>query len=107
MRFTSPGFGRQQGQLLERSPTELVLSAPGQPLRVPASTIDTLWTRGTSVKTGAKAGALIGVALGAGLGMAHNTVEAMALGGGIGLGGGGLLGALIGLNIPRWHRQYP
>ena len=108
VRFTSPVFGRQQEQLLERGPTELVLSSPGRPLRVPATTIDTLWTRGTSVKTGAMTGTLIGVALGAGLGMAaHNTTEAMALAGGAGLGGGGLLGALIGLNIPRWHRQYP
>lgn len=114
VRVTGPGLGRQQGQLLERSPSELVLSSPGQPLRIPATTIDTLWTRGTSVKTGAIAGALIGGALGAGLGVLCgemgedcHTGEAIALFGGLGLGGGGLLGALFGLGIPRWHRQYP
>jgi hypothetical protein len=114
VRVTSPGLGRHQGQILERSPTELVLSSPRQPLRLPATTIDTLWTRGTAVKTGAIAGALIGGALGVGLGVLCgeqvedcHTGEAVALFGGIGLGGGGLLGALFGLAIPRWHRQHP
>lgn len=114
VRVTSPGVGRHQGQILESSPTELVLSSLRQPLRLPATTIDTLWTRGTSVKTGAIAGALVGGALGVGLGVLCgeelsdcNTGEAVALFGGIGLGGGGLLGALLGLAIPSWHRQHP
>lgn len=114
VRLTSPGLGRRQGQLLERSATEVVLSSRPQPLRIPATSIDTLWTRGTSVKTGAIAGALIGGALGAGVGVLCgetlsdcNTGEAVLLFGGVGLGGGGLLGALFGLGIPRWQRQYP
>ncbi len=60
VRLASPGLGRRQGRVLERSPTELVLSPEPQPMRVGATSIDTLWTRGTSVKTGAIAGALIG-----------------------------------------------
>ena len=114
VRLTSPGLGRRQGRLIERSPTDLVVSSPVQPLRVPATTIDTLWTRGTSVKTGAIVGALLGGALGAGLGVLCgetqddcNTTGAVALFGGVGLGGGGVLGALVGLGIPRWQRRYP
>lgn len=114
VRVASPGLGRHQGQILESSPTELVLSSPSQPLRLPATTIDTLWTRGRSVKTGAIAGALIGGALGVGLGVLCgeqmsdcNTGEAVALFGGVGLGGGGLVGALLGLAVPGWHRTYP
>lgn len=114
VRFSALGLGRRQGQILERSPTELTLSTKREPLRVPATTIDTLWTRGNSAKTGAIAGALIGGALGVGLGVVCgetmddcNTGEAMLLFGGVGTGGGGLLGALFGSGIPRWHRQYP
>lgn len=114
VRLSSPGTGRQQGRILEHSPAELVVSSQGQALRVPATAIDTLWTRSTSVKTGAIAGALIGVAMGLGLGVLCgesvsdcNTGEAMVLFGGVGLGGGGILGALFGLGIPRWKRQYP
>lgn len=66
------------------------------------------------MKTGAIAGALIGGALGAGVGVLCgetlsdcNTGEAVLLFGGVGLGGGGLLGALLGLGIPRWQRQNP
>jgi hypothetical protein len=33
--------------------------------------------------------------------------ELMLLTGGVGLAGGALLGGLIGLAIPKWHRQYP
>jgi hypothetical protein len=100
VRLSSPTLGRRQG--LERSSNELVLSSQSQPLRVPATTIDTLWRRGTSIKTGAIAGALIGGALGVGLGVACgelgedcNTGEAIALFGGLGMGGGGILGALV------------
>jgi hypothetical protein len=114
VRLTSSGVGRRQGRLLEHGPTELVVSAGARPLRIPATMIDTLWTRGNSAKTGAIVGALIGGALGTGLGLLCgetqndcHTGEAVALFGGIGLGGGGLLGTLFGLSIPRWKRQYP
>jgi hypothetical protein len=93
----------------------VVLSAETESLWVPATTIDTLWTRGSAVKTGAIVGALTGLALGVVAGATCNewgegdcpTDTAVLALGGIGLGGGALLGSLLGLAIPKWHRQYP
>lgn len=114
VRVATPEFGRREGRVLDQSLRALVLSEEPQPLHLPATSIDTLWTRGSSAKIGAIAGALIGAALGTGLGVLCgetgndcNTGEAIALFGGIGLGGGGLLGAVIGAGLPRWHRRYP
>jgi len=87
-------------------------------LRIPATTIDTLWTRGNAGVTGAIVGGLVLGALGVALGAAwaedvRNTEPdvdkgaAMQIGGGVGLAGGALLGGLIGLAIPKWHRRYP
>ena len=108
-----PNVGRHEGRLLERSSDTVVLSAEAEPLRVPATTIDTLWTRGTAVKTGAIVGALTGLALGVATGLTEAGGEDISKGdavlilGGLGLGGGALLGSLFGLVIPKWHRQYP
>jgi hypothetical protein len=115
IRLAIPDVGRHEGRLLERSSDSVVLSAEAKPLRVPATTVDTLWTRGTAVKTGAIVGALTGLALGVVAGATCNewgegdcpTDTAMLALGGIGLGGGALLGGLFGLAIPKWHRQYP
>lgn len=114
VRLTVPDAGRHEGRLLEHSPESVVLSAEAEPLRVPATTIDTLWTRGSAVKTGAVVGALTGLALGIVAGATCNdwtedcpTDTAMLALGGIGLGGGALLGSLIGLAVPKWQRRYP
>jgi hypothetical protein len=114
VRLAVLGVGRQEGRLLERTSDQVVLSAEPQPLRVPATTIDTLWTRGSAVKTGAIVGALTGLALGVGVGLlASETGEdisrtdAALILGGLGLGGGAILGTLTGLATPKWHRRYP
>jgi hypothetical protein len=113
VRLAATGLGRREGQILERSDAGLLLSPASLPLRVPATSIDTLWTRGSSAKTGAIVGGIVGACLGvlAAYGTAETgeTVGAdfvIALGAG-GAVGGGLLGALIGLAVPKWHRRYP
>jgi hypothetical protein len=113
VRLVGAGSGRREGKLLAHSATELVLGREPQPLRVPATSIDTLWVKGTA----SKSAALIGGLLGAGVGVlvATQAVEegetpgadwVLAIGGG-GTLAGGLLGALIGSAFPRWQRRYP
>lgn len=64
IRLAGPGLGRREGRVLQHSPTEIVLSPEPQSLRVPATSIDTLWTKGTSSKSGALVGGLLGAAAG-------------------------------------------
>ena len=106
--------GRNEGRLLQRGPDHVVLSADPQPLRVAATTIDTLWTRGNAGVTGAIVGGLLLGTLGAALGAAYpeestdaTRGEVMPLAIGVGLAGGAVLGGLIGLAIPKWQRRYP
>lgn len=111
-RLASPGFGRREGRLLSRNPTELILSPAPRPVRVPAAEVDTIWTRGTSTKTGLIVGALLGAGLGlvAGSGLGEAEVDRgtlMVASIGLGMGSGGLLGAIFGTALPRWKRSYP
>jgi hypothetical protein len=112
VRLSTSELGRRQGFLLEHDTAALVLTAGRQPLRIPAVTIDTVWTRGSSTGVGALVGAIIGAGLGAlagtelgeeNAGSADN-VLGMA---GIGAIGGGLVGAIIGTPITRWKRRFP
>jgi len=113
IRVSSPGYGRREARLLDHSASEIVLDLEPQPLRIPATSIDTLWERRTASSTGA----LVGGLLGAGIGVliATQTVEegetpSAGWVGLIGVGGavgGGLLGALVGRAFPKWHRVHP
>lgn len=115
VRLAGTDLGRRDGRVLEVTPTEIVLSPEPQPIRVPATSIDTVWTRGHSaVRYGIIGGLLVG-AIGAAVGASvgepsgddyNPSFYALVLGGG-GIVGGGLLGALVGSGVPRWHRQYP
>ena len=112
VRLTSPGAGRRDGRILARNPTELILSPAPEPVRVPAADIDTIWTRGSSTKTGLIVGALLGAGLGIVAGSALGEAdsprgELMGATIGLGMAGGGLLGALFGTAVPRWKRSYP
>jgi hypothetical protein len=116
VRFTSTSLYRHRGILLAREGPELVVSAEPQPLRIPATSIDTLWTRGNSAKQGAILGSIIGALAGVAAGLHYgatttehdfSTGQALLLMGGVGAAGGGVLGTLFGLSLPRWKRRFP
>jgi len=112
VRVSSTGHARREAMLLEHSAAEIVLDLESRPLRIPASSIDTLWERRTASKTGAWVGGIVGA--GVGILVATQAVEKgetppadyiglLAVGGAL---GGGLLGALVGHAFPKWHRLY-
>jgi hypothetical protein len=112
IRVYSTGHAPLEGRLLEHSATEIVLDREPRPLRIPLTSIDTLWERRTASKTGALIGGLVGA--GVGVLVATQTVEKgetpsadwvgiFAIGGAT---GGGLLGALAGRAFPKWQRLY-
>jgi hypothetical protein len=120
--------GRYEGRLLQRGPDHLVLSAEpepvriagqvlpakSEPVRVPATTIDTLWVKRGSAGRGAGIGALVGL-VGGGIAGAvacadcEDTPPSASLVGGAALGAalGALVGAGIGAISKHWARQYP
>jgi ABC-type branched-subunit amino acid transport system permease subunit len=96
--------------MLQYTGAEVVLSP--EPLRIPATTIDTVWTRGRSTKTGAIVGAVLGAGLGVVAGNTFGEENAGSARNIVGMGGlgalaGSLVGLVIGTTIPRWHRRYP
>ena len=115
VRLAGTGLSRHDGRVLDVTPTEIVLSPEQQPIRVAATSIDTVWTRRHSAVRGGIVGGLLlgalGAVVGASIGESSNDDYDPAVGalvfGGAGLVGGGLLGALVGAGIPRWHREYP
>jgi hypothetical protein len=110
VRLAGSGLSRREGRVLEASPTELVLSPEPQPLRVPATSIDTLWVRKHSAVRGGiigglvlgAMGAIVGASIGEEGGDDYNPAFWSLIFGGGGAVGGGLLGALVGSTIPRW-----
>ena len=114
VRLAVPDAGRHEGRLLERSSDHLVLSAEPEPLRVPATTIDTLWVKRGSAGRGAGIGALVGLVGGGIAGAAacadcQDTPPSASVAGGalIGAAIGALAGAGIGAASKHWVRQYP
>jgi hypothetical protein len=112
IRVTGAGLTRREGRVAQRSATEIVLATDAEPLRLPATAVDTLWTRGTSTVAGLVVGAFLGAALGAAAGATWGEENAgsarLVLGAGtLGAVSLGVIGAAIGTAIPRWRRQYP
>ena len=116
VRFTSTSLYRHRAIFLAHDGPELVVSADPEPLRIPATSIDTLWTRGNSAKQGAIVGSILGALAGVAAGLHYgatttehdfSTGQASLLLGGIGAAGGGLLGTLFGLSLPRWKQRFP
>jgi hypothetical protein len=111
VRVSGNGHARREARLLKHNATAIVLDLE-RPLRVSATSIDTLWERRTASKTGALVGGLVWA--GVGILVATQAVEkgetpsadyigVFAIGGAV---GGGLLGALVGRAFPKWHRLY-
>jgi hypothetical protein len=97
-------LGRRQGRFPE----------PGVsvPLRIPATSVDTVWTQGTSWKQGTVVGAILGLGLcvAAAAGFEEEDVHPTALCvgcKGIATAGGAPVGTIFGVAIPRWKRRYP
>ncbi len=113
VRVAASDLGRRQGRILEPGSSVLVLATDGEPLRISATSVDTLWTKGTSWKQGTIVGAVLGLGLGivaaaSGLGEEDEDNTALWLGSmGVGTAGGALVGTIFGAAIPRWKRQYP
>lgn len=112
VRLSGAGNARRQGRVVEHSLTELVVISENQPIRLPATAVDTLWTRGRSTVAGLVVGALLGGALGALAGTEFGeenagSAKTIVSLGAIGAASGGLLGALVGTAIPRWQRRFP
>jgi hypothetical protein len=111
IRVSGTGHARLEARLLEHSATEIVLHLE-RPLRVPATSIDTMWERRTASKTAALVGGLLGAGIGVlvatqavekGETASADYVGLFAIGG---AAGGGLLGALVGRAFPKWHLLY-
>ena len=111
VRLATSDLGRRQGRLLEPGAADLVLATDGEPLRIPATSVDALWTEGTSCKQGAVVGAILGLGVAAGAaGFGEEDVEQTELWVaclGIGTAGGAVVGTIFGAAIPRWKRRYP
>ena len=112
VRLAGPEIGRRQGRVTDHSPTELMLAGEREPLRVPATAVDTLWTRGRSTVAGLIVGAIVVGALGAAAGTSFGEENAGSARNVIGMAGSGalvgaLLGAAVGTAIPRWQRRFP
>jgi hypothetical protein len=107
-------FGRLEAQLVGSSETTVSLRVGGSATDVQLAEIDSLWLQGNHAGTGAIVGAATFGVLGALAGYAiAGTAESPqrtgpTVGGlAVGAAGGALLGAFIGLMIPKWVRFGP
>jgi hypothetical protein len=116
VRLSGTGVSRHQGMILNDDGPELVVSGEHEPLRIRAASIDSLWSRGHSAKQGAIIGSIAGALAGLALGLHYGatttdhtftTGQAVLLLGGIAAAGGGAIGSLFGLALPRWKQRVP
>lgn len=116
VRLVGGEVGFVDGSVLSSSATLVTLRTDHSTITVSAPRIDSLWVkRGTHAGTGALIGALVGgVVVGAAFShicergsVCNNQTEATAFGALAGAVPGGLLGALIGLAVPKWQLRLP
>ncbi len=101
---------RLQGRVIASTPTHLTLQLGAANRPVPLGSIDSLWTRGNAAKRMAIVGALAGGAVSAFVwGVVCDGCDELGIVPALtaaGVGGGAILGAVIGLAIPRWRLRY-
>ena len=114
IRLSTPDSGRREGRLVQRGPDGLVLGPRTAPIRIPATSIDTVWTRHSSAKTGAIVGGVLlaaaGVIAAININESESDYDAGAAAGILVLGGaagGAILGGIIGSLFPRWRQRFP
>lgn len=108
VRIRAGGVGLVEG-VVSNSPNLVTLrTADGSTIEVPAPGVDSLWVRNAHARTGALIGGVAGFALGA-FGTTSTTpyTARNTVAGGLGLVGGGVIGALIGAAVPRWQLRVP
>jgi hypothetical protein len=118
VRLHSRDRGRIEGRLVGPGGTTLNLETGATRTEWSTATLDSLWVRRTSTKTGAIIGAISGAVAGGLLGAFANEVacqdeggdpcpEAIPLLGLAGAAAGALVGGVIGSLIPKWQRKVP
>src|SRR5688500_14557025 len=63
VRGAGTAYARREARVLDHGATEIVLHLE-RPLRIPVTSVDTLWNRRTASKTGALVGGLLGASIG-------------------------------------------
>ncbi len=108
------------GVVLHVRPDTMIISPSAGPRAIPVSQMDSLWIRGTRVRSGTIVGAMAGAALGMALGVvvARGNCDAgqdctsgyfivIPLGGAVLSLPGALVGSLVGSLVPNWHLRFP
>ena len=109
-----------EGVVLRVRPDTLLLSPATGPRAIPMSQMDSMWVRGTHVRSGTIVGAAVGAAAGIALGVvvARGNCDAgqdctdgyfilLPLGAAVLSLPGALAGSLIGSLTPKWQLQFP
>jgi hypothetical protein len=110
---------RVEGRFRGANESGLLLQLDSETRSLQFSAVDTLWIRGRSAGTGALVGAaILGLGTSILFGWANHALcdaaecggefaEGFRVGALVGVPAGALLGAAIGLLVPKWHRRYP
>jgi hypothetical protein len=116
VRIVGSEVGFVDGSVVSSSMSLVTLRLDSSTVTVPTPRIDSLWVKhGTHAGTGALIGAIVGgVVVGAAFSnicergeVCDNQTAATAFGALAGAVPGGLLGALIGLAVPKWKLEVP
>jgi hypothetical protein len=109
-----------EGVVLHVRPDTMIISPSAGPRAISISQMDSLWIRGTHVRSGTIVGAVAGAAIGMALGVvvARGNCDAgqdctggyflaIPLGAAVLSLPGALAGSLVGSLMPNWHLRFP